>query len=62
MVDVAPDAVTVEATGAAGKIRALLAALEPHGIREIVQSGTVAIARGNRSMTDRAVERVARSA
>ncbi|UNX53906.1 acetolactate synthase small subunit [Georgenia sp. TF02-10] len=62
VVDVAPDAVTVEATGAAGKIRALLAALEPHGIREIVQSGTVAIARGNRSMTDRAVERVARSA
>lgn len=58
VVDVAPDAVTIEATGAHSKLNALLTALEPHGIREIVQSGTVAMGRGGRSMTDRALERV----
>ncbi|MFC4555686.1 acetolactate synthase small subunit [Georgenia faecalis] len=58
VVDVSPEAVTIEATGAHGKLDALLTALEPHGIREIVQSGTVAIARGPRSMTDRALERL----
>ena len=62
IVDVVPDAVTVEATGGPGKLGALLAALEPFGIREIVQSGTVAIGRGSRSITDRALERVSRSA
>ncbi|MBX9245668.1 acetolactate synthase small subunit [Actinotalea ferrariae] len=62
VVDVVPDAVTIEATGSPGKLDALLAALEPFGIREIVQSGTVAIGRGSRSITDRALERVSRSA
>lgn len=58
VVDVAPDAVTIEATGGQGKIEALLTALGPYGIREIVQSGVVAVGRGARSMTDRALERV----
>ena len=62
VVDVAPDAVTIEATGSENKVRALLLALEPHGVREIVQSGTVAIARGSRSMTDRSIERSMRTA
>lgn len=62
VVDVVPDAVTIEATGGEDKLRALLTALEPYGIREIVQSGAVAIGRGPRSMTDRALERIARSA
>lgn len=62
VVDVVPDTVTIEATGGPGKLAALLAALEPFGIREIVQSGTVAIGRGSRSITDRALERVSRSA
>lgn len=62
VVDVSPDAVTIEATGGPEKISALLAVLEPYGVREIVQSGMVAIGRGSRSMTDRALERVARSA
>ncbi len=62
VVDVAPEAVTIEATGGEQKIRALLTALEPYGIREIVQSGTVAVARGARSMTDRALERMSRTA
>ena len=62
VVDVVPDAVTIEATGSPDKLAALLAALEPFGVREIVQSGTVAIGRGSRSITDRALERVTRSA
>jgi acetolactate synthase I/III small subunit len=62
VVDVAPDAVTIEATGGEEKLQALLTALDPYGIREIVQSGAVAIGRGSRSMTDRALERIARSA
>ncbi|NMR21454.1 acetolactate synthase small subunit [Cellulomonas fimi] len=62
VVDVVPDAVTIEATGGPEKLDALLAALEPYGVREIVQSGTVAIGRGSRSITDRALERVSRSA
>ena len=62
VVDVVPDAVTIEATGSPEKLTALLAALDPFGVREIVQSGTVAIGRGSRSITDRALERVTRSA
>ena len=62
VVDVVPDAVTIEATGSPAKLAALLAALEPFGVREIVQSGTVAIGRGARSITDRTLEQVARTA
>ncbi len=54
VVDVVPDTVTIESIGSSSKLKALLAALEPYGIREIVQSGSVAIARGSRSLTDRA--------
>ncbi len=53
VVDVAPDVVTVEATGNSEKLEALLRVLEPFGIRELVQSGMVAVARGPRSITDR---------
>ena len=53
VVDVAPDAVTIEATGNADKLEALLRVLEPFGIRELVQSGMVAVAAGRRSITDR---------
>ena len=50
VVDVAPDAVTVEATGTADKLSALRRMLEPYGIREIVQSGMVALSRGPRAI------------
>jgi acetolactate synthase-1/3 small subunit len=53
VVDVAPDSVVVEATGGYGKIQALLMLLEPYGIRELVQSGSVALGRGTRAITDR---------
>ena len=62
VVDVVPDAVTIEAVGSPSKLSALLTSLEPFGVREIVQSGTVAINRGSRSITDRALERVVRPA
>ncbi len=55
VIDVAPDAVTIEATGSPEKLEALLRMLEPFGIRELVQSGMVGIGRGNRSITDRAL-------
>jgi acetolactate synthase I/III small subunit len=51
--------VTVEATGSADKLEALLRVLEPFGIKELVQSGMVAINRGGRSLTDRALRTVA---
>ncbi|MGO1973329.1 MAG: acetolactate synthase small subunit [Propionibacteriaceae bacterium] len=54
-VDVAADAITIEATGSPEKTQALLQLLEPYGIRELVQSGVVAIGRGSRSITDRTV-------
>ena len=51
VVDVATDAVTVEATGTVDKLEALIRVLEPFGIKELVQSGMVAIGRGARSIT-----------
>ena len=51
VVDVAPDTLTIEATGTADKLEALLRDLEPFGIKEMVQSGLVAIGRGSRSIT-----------
>nr|WP_187361695.1 acetolactate synthase small subunit [Phytoactinopolyspora mesophila] len=53
VVDVATDAVTIEATGSPDKLDAFLRVLEPYGIRELVQSGVVAVGRGARSITDR---------
>ena len=55
VVDVAPDAVVIEATGNSDKLDALLRVLEPFGIKELVQSGMVAVGRGQRSITDRAL-------
>ena len=52
VVDVAQDAVTIEATGNAEKIQALLRVLEPYGIKELVQSGLVAMERGLRLTTN----------
>jgi len=58
VVDVATDAVTVEVTGSAEKLEAFLSVLEPFGVRELVQSGVVAIGRGGRSITDRTLRPV----
>lgn len=59
VIDVAPDAVTIQITGNAGKIADFLRILEPFGIRELVQSGMVAIGRGPRSISERSLRPVA---
>jgi acetolactate synthase-1/3 small subunit len=51
VVDVSPEALTIEATGTADKLDALLRMLDPYGIREIAQSGMVALGRGPRAIT-----------
>ncbi|GHB73287.1 acetolactate synthase-1/3 small subunit [Streptomyces phaeochromogenes] len=61
-VDVSPEAVTIEATGGSEKLEAMLKMLEPFGIKELVQSGTIAIGRGARSITDRSLRALDRSA
>jgi acetolactate synthase-1/3 small subunit len=62
VVDVASDAVTIEVTGNAEKLAAFLRVLEPFGIRELVQSGIIAIGRGGRSITDRTLRPVSKPA
>jgi acetolactate synthase I/III small subunit len=52
-VDLTSEIITVEATGSPAKLQAMLELLEPYGVRELVQSGMVALGRGNRSLTDR---------
>ncbi|MDR1851039.1 MAG: acetolactate synthase small subunit [Propionibacteriaceae bacterium] len=45
-VDVQKDSITIEGTGAPDKLEALIEMLKPYGIRELVQSGLVALGRG----------------
>ena len=59
VIDVATDAVTVQVIGNAAKIADVLKILEPFGIRELVQSGMVAIGRGSRSISERSLRPVA---
>jgi acetolactate synthase-1/3 small subunit len=58
VVDVAPDAVTIEIIGNSDKLADFLRIVEPFGIRELVQSGMVAISRGSRSISERPVRPV----
>ena len=53
IVDEDSESVTIEATGDGTKISDLLNALERFGIRELAQSGLVAIERGNGLLADR---------
>ncbi len=53
IVDYAPDALVVEVTGDKGKVEAFLRALEPFGVKELAQSGLLAIGRGGKSITER---------
>ena len=55
VVDVAADAVTIQLVGNTDKLEDFLAIVEPFGVRELVQSGMVAIGRGSRSITDRSL-------
>jgi acetolactate synthase-1/3 small subunit len=62
VVDVAVDSLVIEATGETAKLEALLRVLEPFGIKELVQSGLLAVGRGSRSITDRSLRAVERAA
>lgn len=56
VVDVSTDALVIEVTGDTGKVQALLKVLEPYGIKEIVQSGLIAVGRGSKSITERCLK------
>ena len=58
VVDVATDAVTIQVVGNADKLADFLRVVEPFGVRELVQSGMVAIGRGSRSITERTLRPV----
>ncbi|WP_340539521.1 acetolactate synthase small subunit [Nocardioides sp. GXZ039] len=58
VIDISPDAVTMQIVGNSGKIADFLTMLEPFGIRELVQSGQVAIGRGTRSISERTLRPV----
>jgi len=45
IVDVSPSTVVIEVTGTEGKIDAMLELLSPYGIREIVRTGLISMAR-----------------
>lgn len=45
VVDVCKDALTIEVTGTEGKVNACIDMLRPFGIRELVRTGRIAIAR-----------------
>ena len=53
VVDVAADALVIEVTGDTSKLQAFLRILEPYGIKELAQSGLLAIGRGSKSITER---------
>jgi len=53
IVDVTPMTYTLEITGESGKIEAVLELLQPVGVQEIVRSGTLAIARGSKTISKR---------
>jgi acetolactate synthase-1/3 small subunit len=46
IVDIAHESLTVEVTGVAEKVEALIEMLKPFGIKEIVRTGKISIARG----------------
>ena len=58
VVDVGTEAVTIQIVGNQGKLEDFLRVLEPYGVRELVQSGVVAIGRGSRSVSERSVRAV----
>ena len=56
VVDVATDSLVIEVTGDTAKVEALLRVLEPYGVKEIAQSGLVAIGRGSKSISERVLK------
>lgn len=56
VVDVTTDALVIEVTGDSPKCQALLKLLEPYGVKEIAQSGLLAIGRGGKSISERVLK------
>jgi len=52
VVDMGDETVVLEAVCSPGKLDALLGELEPHGVRELVRTGLIAIGRGSSAITD----------
>lgn len=58
ILDTSPESILLQIVGDGQKVDAFLELLEPFGIRELVQTGVVAMVRGPRSMTDKAARRL----
>jgi acetolactate synthase I/III small subunit len=62
VIDVSPESLTIEITGAEDKIDGLLEVLRPYGVLEMVRTGIVAMRRGSKSSdTASATESTAQS-
>ncbi len=59
VVDVTTESITIQLVGNVDKLADFLRMIEPYGVRELVQSGMVAIGRGPRSITERTLRPVA---
>ena len=53
VIDVVADALIIEITGDASKCQAFVKVLEPFGIKELVQSGVLAMGRGSKSISEK---------
>ncbi len=53
VIDVVSDALIIEVTGDTAKCAAFVKILEPFGIKEMVQSGVLAMGRGSKSITEK---------
>ena len=56
VIDVVSDALVIEITGDAAKCSAFIKVLEPFGIKELVQSGVLAMGRGSKSISEKVLK------
>jgi len=56
VIDVVSDALIIEVTGDTSKCAAFIKVLEPFGIKELVQSGVLAMGRGSKSITEKVLK------
>jgi acetolactate synthase-1/3 small subunit len=56
VIDVVSDALIIEITGDVAKCTAFIKVLEPFGIKELVQSGVLAMGRGSKSISEKVLK------
>jgi len=56
VIDVVSDALIIEVTGDTSKCAAFIKILEPFGIKEMVQSGVLAMGRGSKSISEKVLK------